>query len=158
MSNSTEFLTNRLRDEGEKSIQFFSNITAEDWDITIYSDGSRWNVRQVLAHFALAESSLCYLVEQIAAGGPGTPEDFDLDRYNEAKVSTVGDVSEDELIKLFRNNRQETINIVSKLTEAELTKKGRHPFLGDASLIDIIKLIYRHNQIHIREIRIKLNG
>jgi hypothetical protein len=156
MSGSIEFLINRLRDEGEKSEQFFLNIPHEKWETTVYSDGSCWTVRQVFSHFALAESSLCRLVEEIATGGRGAPEGFDLNAYNEYKVSTVDDVGEDELMELFRINRQKTIEMVLKLTENDLQKRGRHPFLGIASLGDIIKLIYRHNQIHIREIRQKL--
>jgi hypothetical protein len=35
----------------------------------------------------------------------------------------------------------------------DLAKQGRHPFLGTASLSDMIKLMYMHNQIHIRDIR-----
>jgi hypothetical protein len=34
-----------------------------------------------------------------------------------------------------------------------LLHQGRHPFLGRAPLSEIIKIIYRHNQIHLREIR-----
>lgn len=153
MSASVEFLINRLRDQGEKTIQFFRNISPDKWDVTIYSDGSQWTTHQVLCHFAQAESSLCRLVEQIAGGGQSEPEDFNLDAYNEYKVSIINKLTEDELIKLFNQNRQKTIDFVSQLTESDLEKRGWHPYLGMAALVDIIKLIYRHNQIHIREIR-----
>jgi DinB superfamily len=153
MPDSIEFLTNRLRTEGEKSIQFFTEIKPEKWVMTIYTDGSCWTLRQVLSHFAQSESSLRRLVENIANGGQGTPENFDLNAYNEYKVSTIDAFNEIELLTLFRENRQKTIDMVSRLTEHDLQKRGRHPFLGNASLLDIIKMIYRHNQIHIREIR-----
>jgi hypothetical protein len=153
MSASIEFLLNRLRDEGEKSVQFFIDLPPEKWGIRVYTDGSQWTVHQVLSHFVMAESSLCRLIENIANDGPGAPEDFDLNGYNEYKVSTVESMSDDELIIMFKNNRQKTIGMVSKFTANDLEKRGRHPFLGIASLLDIIKLIYRHNQIHIREIR-----
>lgn len=153
MTASPEFLIDRLRDEGEKSIDFFLEISPEKWETRIYTDGSQWTVRQILAHFALAESSLCRLVENIVNGGSGTPEDFDLNAYNERKVSSSSSLTDSELVDLFRENRRNTISLVSKLSITDLKKKGRHPFLGHASLVDIIKLIYRHNQIHIREIR-----
>jgi hypothetical protein len=153
MPDAIEFLMNRLRDEGEKSIQFFLNISPEKWESTVYTDGSHWTVRQVLSHFAQSESSLCRLVEQIVNGGTGTPENFDLNAYNEYKVSSINQMSISDLISLYRHNRERTIKLVSGLTEDDLSKKGRHPFLGVATLLDIIKLIYRHNQIHIREIR-----
>jgi hypothetical protein len=43
--------------------------------------------------------------------------------------------------------------MVAEMDNNDLEIQGRHPFLGVAPLSDIIKLIYRHNQIHIREIR-----
>jgi hypothetical protein len=39
------------------------------------------------------------------------------------------------------------------MQDPDLAKLGRHPFLGITSLEDIIKMVYRHNQIHMREIR-----
>lgn len=153
MSTSIKFLINRLHDEGAKSINFFNTISPDEWEITVYSDGSQWTLRQVLAHFALAEADLCRLVEQIVEGGQGVSDDFDLNAYNEYKVSTLPITSEAELIEVFRANRQNTIDMVSKLTDVDLEKTGKHPFLGITTIQDIIKLIYRHNQIHIREIR-----
>jgi hypothetical protein len=40
---------------------------------------------------------------------------------------------------------------------ADLERIGRHPFLGVAPLVEMIKLVYRHNGIHIRDAR-KLVG
>ncbi len=38
--------------------------------------------------------------------------------------------------------------MVASISQADLTEEGRHPYLGVAPLTDMIKLIYRHNQIH----------
>jgi hypothetical protein len=46
---------------------------------------------------------------------------------------------------------------VAGLSEADLQKTGRHPFLGETSLAEMIKMVYRHNQIHYRDLR-KLPG
>ena len=43
--------------------------------------------------------------------------------------------------------------VVAHMTPEDLPKVGRHPFLGAAPLEDIIKLLYRHNQIHQRDVR-----
>lgn len=153
MAVKQDLLVNRLREVGEKSVQFFQELNPEQFETKIYADGSQWSVRQVLAHFALAENSLYRLVGNIVNGGTGTPEDFDLNAYNERKVSSVEKSTVDDLLDLFKENRQSTIEFVSGLSSSDLEKVGRHPFLGNAAVADIIKLIYRHNQIHIREIR-----
>lgn len=153
MVGTKELLVNRLREVGEKSVQFFQELGTDQLETKIYSEGSQWSVKQILAHFALAEDSLYRLVENIVNGGAGTPEDFDLDAYNEYKVSSIENPSINEMIDLFRKNRQSTIELVSGLSSNDLEKIGRHPFLGNAAVVDIIKLIYRHNQIHMREIR-----
>lgn len=153
MAATQELLVNRLREVGEKSVQFFQDLKPEQFETKIYTDGSQWSVRQILAHFALAEDSLCRLVENIVNGGAGTPEGFNLDAYNEYKVSSVEKSTVNELLDLFDKNRQSTIELVSELNSNDLEKMGRHPFLGYAAVGDIVKLIYRHNQIHLREIR-----
>jgi hypothetical protein len=153
MPDTPTFLSERLLSEGEKSIAFFLSLEPGHYEKVIYSEGSQWSVRQVLAHFVSAEHSLCRLVENIAAGGSGSPEDFDLDGYNERKVRELEDVSTADLVEVFRHNRQKTASIVAGLKPEDLQRQGRHPFLGLAPLSEIIKIIYRHNQIHIREIR-----
>jgi hypothetical protein len=36
---------------------------------------------------------------------------------------------------------------------ADLANTGRHPFLGWVAVEDIIKMLYRHDQIHLRDLR-----
>lgn len=153
VTDTPQFLADRLISEGEKTIAFFKELQPEDFSQVVYSDGSRWTVRQVLAHFVATESSLCRLVENIASGGAGAPEDFNLNTYNERKVNELVSFSIDELIERFHQNRQKTVALVSSLTVSDLEKRGRHPFLGIVPLTETIKIIYRHNQIHQREVR-----
>jgi hypothetical protein len=153
MSDTPSFLAKRLLAEGEKSAQFFQDLPEEAFSKTIYTDGDQWNVLQILIHFITAESSLCKLVENIAAGSEGTPENFNLDSYNKHKVETYPLASRDELIATFRNLREKTAQSVAQLSDLDLARVGRHPFLGVTTLVEIIKIIYRHNQIHQREIR-----
>jgi hypothetical protein len=53
--------------------------------------------------------------------------------------------------------RAEMIVWVTGLDQTELSISGRHPYLGEAALVDMIKMVYRHNQIHYRDFR-KLLG
>ena len=153
MPDTPEWLSERLISEGEKTVAFFKGLNENQWDLEVYTDGSHWHIRQVLAHFAMSEHSLRHLVTNIASGGPGTPIDFDLDAYNERKVGEVQDMQPEELIALFQSNRQETARVAAALSLEDLERTGRHPYLGMATLADILKIIYRHNQIHIRDLR-----
>ena len=49
--------------------------------------------------------------------------------------------------------RRATVEKVRSIQDPDLERIGRHPYLGMATLTDIIKLIYRHNQIHQRDFR-----
>lgn len=149
-------LAERLRAEGLKAVEFFQALAPDQWDLEVYTEGSCWAVRQVLAHFLSAELSLAKLIENVAGGGSGTPEDFRLDEYNERKVARLAGLAPDEILRQFEEARLETVHLVESLDPASLTNQGRHPFLGQAPLEEMIKLVYRHNQIHLRDVRKRL--
>ena len=153
MADTTAFLCERLLAEAERAVSFFQELPQQGWTQTVYTEGSHWTVRQILAHFVATEASIYRLIENILVGGPGAPEDFNIDVYNEWKVAALGDAVIADLIEQFKILRQKTSDLVAQMSEDDLLKTGRHPFLGIASLTDIIKLLYRHNQIHIRDIR-----
>ena len=153
MADSPEHLADRLRNEGQKTLEFFSDLTPDQWDLTVYTEGTSWVVRQVLAHFVTTEVGIALLVEDILAGGPGSPEDFNIDEYNERQVVKLIDLSAGELMRQFAEKREASAKLVVGMTQAELERTGRHPFLGVARLGGVIKMMYRHNQIHQREIR-----
>jgi hypothetical protein len=153
MIDTPQHLTQRLVEEGEKTLAFFQSLSPALWNIQVYTEGSCWNVKQVLAHFVSAEDSLAKLIANIQSGGDGTPEDFNLNAYNERKVAALDQASPISLIELFSSQRKQTVDLVSRMAPVDLIQTGRHPFLGMTTLEEIIKLIYRHNGIHIREIR-----
>lgn len=150
-------LAERLAAEGARVESFFRELPTERLDATVYSEGAHWTVQQVLVHLALSEDSMKRLVENIIQGGPGSPADFDLNGYNERKVASISSTNFEDLIDLYHRSRQATVALVRSLGEADLELQGRHPFLGVTSLVEIIKMFYLHNQIHLREIRRAFN-
>jgi hypothetical protein len=153
MNQITDRLAVRLSEEAQKTIAFFQDLASEHWEMTLYSDGSQWTVRQVLAHFLSSELSFHRLIDNVAGGGQGAPEGFDINAYNEKEVAKIAEISITELLEKWAAARRQTVELVNRLTDSDLTRQGRHPFLGIVSLEDMIKLIYRHNQIHLRDIR-----
>jgi hypothetical protein len=153
MADTPAFLAERLKREGKNTIEFFQALSPDDWQTGLYTDGAAWTVGQVLAHIVAAEHSLTRLVENILDGGAGTPEDFDLNTYNERKVDEMKALPREALLERYSALRGKLTGLVAGMSPDDLLKQGRHPWLGVAALEDIIKLIYRHNQIHQRDIR-----
>ena len=153
MPDTPERLAERLLGDGQKSLAFFRSLTALQWEYIIYSEGTNWNIHQILAHFVSAEWANGQVIQDIVNGGSGAPLDFDVNRFNELEVSRLSLLPNEELLVQFDKLRRTTIQFVLKLSDYDLTKLGRHPFFGLAPVEDIVKLIYRHNQIHLRDVR-----
>ena len=110
-------------------------------------------MHHILAHFVVTEASIARLVKYILQGNPGVPEDFDIDQYNEREVNCFSKLPVDMVLQRFMERRGETIELVSQMSDDDLEKRGRHPWFGITTVEEMIKLMYRHNQIHQRDIR-----
>jgi hypothetical protein len=153
MFETIERLVGRLQIEGEKTRQFFQELLPEDFEKLLYADGQPWTVRQVLGHFVTTEQAIYRLIESILSGSAGVAEDFDIDAYNARSLVSLHQIAVGELLEKFSEHRQAIIRLVEQMNPLDLQKTGRHPFLGLAPVEDMIKLLYRHNQIHQRDIR-----
>ena len=156
MSEITE-LVEKLKSEGDKMVSIFSGIRDDQWQEEVYSEGTTWTVRNILSHFVTSERGLVKLFEQIRQGGAGSADDFSIDRYNAAMQARTKDLSPHELLEQYREVRSVTVTWVSGLNEAELEMRGRHPFLGQTELREMIKLLYIHNLTHYRDMKKALN-
>ncbi len=153
MPDTPQFLAKRLRSEGEKMTAYFAALDDADWEKEVYTEGTTWTVRNVLAHFVTAEQGFIKLFADIVAGGKGAADDFDIDRYNARQQEKAETLSPQELLVQFQDVREKMAAWVEGLTEEELAKVGRHPYLGENTVAEMVKLVYRHNQIHYRDMR-----
>jgi len=146
-------LAGRPKKEGKKVSTYFTGLTVEQWLAEVYTEGTTWTIRNILAHFVTSERGLLKLFERVRQGGLGASEDFSIDHYNARQQEKTKDVPVSELLKQFSEVRAETVEWTSKLSDDELTIEGRHPFLGQVTLLEMLKMIYLHNQLHFRDIR-----
>lgn len=153
MPESPAFLADRLRVEGDKTFNFFSGLSPDQWKLEVYTEDQVWTIRSVLAHYLTAEKGFIKIFSNIRDGGPGASSDFDIDRYNASQQKKTGELEPIELLEQFRDVRSQMIELVSTFSDADLEKQGRHPFLGQTTLAEMIKMVYRHNQIHFRDLR-----
>lgn len=146
-------LAEKLRSEGEKIVAIFSEIKEDQWQQEVYTEGTIWTIRNVLAHFVTSERGLIKLFEQIRQGGPGAADDFSIDRYNAAMQERTKSATPQELIGQFKDVRANAVAWVSGLRESDLEVTGRHPFLGQTVLREMIKMLYIHNLTHYRDMK-----
>ena len=152
MSEISE-LAEKLKSEGDKFVSIFRGLTDDQWNLEVYTEGTTWTIRNVLAHFVTSERGLLKLFEKIRQGGEGAADDFSIDRYNAAMQERTKAASPQELIEQYQEVRADAIQWVFRLTEPELEITGRHPFLGHTAIRDMIKMLYIHNLDHYRDMR-----
>jgi len=146
-------LADKLRSEGDKFTALFAGLSDEQWEAEVYTEGETWKIRNVLAHFVTSERGLVKLFERIRTTGEGSPDDFSIDRYNEAQQRKTKDISAQELLEQYKEVRADSIAWTLSLTESDLEIQGRHPFIGMTSIREMIKMLYLHNQLHYRDMK-----
>ena len=146
-------LADRLKQAGRTTQDYFGGLRPEDWQITVYPDGSRWSVHAILAHFVSAERAMQTLLRNILSGNPAAATDMDMDTFNEMGVARLCSRDPHVLLLDFKTARTATLTLLNSMSEADLQRRGLHPWLGNTTLYNIIKLIYQHNRVHQRDMR-----
>ena len=152
MSETAE-LAEKLKSEGERMVAFFSTLTDDQWQAEVYTEGTTWTIRNVLSHYVTSERGLVRLFEQIRQGGGGVTDEFSIDRYNAAQQEKTKEVSPAELVEQYKAVRAESIAWVQGLKDEELEIQGRHPFLGQTVIREMVRMLYMHNQLHYRDVK-----
>jgi hypothetical protein len=146
-------LIKRLREKGDETRAFFMSVPVEQWDQQVYQDGPQWVVRQILAHFVSAETAFEEVFEAAMQGRKDAPENFSIDEFNKREVANMGDFSPTELIVEFQHARARTIGFLESIEDDDLARESWHPWFGWDKLEKFLKLVYRHNMLHERDIR-----
>lgn len=149
----TAELAEKLKTEGERMLTFFSELTVDQWAKEVYTEGTTWSIRNVLSHFVTSERGLIKLFERIRTIGEGASEDFSIDRYNAVQQEKSKELAPADLLEQYKQVRAESVRWVSGLKDEELEIKGRHPFLGETVIREMVKMLYLHNQLHYRDVK-----
>lgn len=153
MDGELEHIRRRLREEGDKNLRFFEALEEEDWERQIYTTGPKWRVREILAHFISAEREYQRYLEEVLKGGSGPSDDLDIDKFNEADVSTYEGFSKEHLLDVYQETRMDTIHFTSQMDDEDLSRAANHPWFGEKEVGWYLKLLYRHNTMHRMDIR-----
>jgi hypothetical protein len=153
MDSRRDPIITELKNNAEEIIAFFKGLNPAQLGMMVYAEDPGWTVQQVLAHFITIEGAMQWLFKDILAGGPGSPEDFDIDRFNRTQPRKLDGLSVDELCDKFRLVRRETIAIVAGMEDKDLDREGRHAFHGHGKLERFIVWAYEHARLHLDDIR-----
>lgn len=153
MSNRQDLILKRLSEEGQKTAAYFAALAPDQLEQQVYLTGPHWRVRDILAHFVSAEETLKFYGLQILAGGPGASEDFVIDEFNAIQVSGLREADPAALVERFAAARAESIEMVRAMADSDFDRIGRHPWFGNVPLEQMLKLVYRHNMLHERDVR-----
>ncbi|KAA3643554.1 MAG: DinB family protein [Chloroflexi bacterium] len=158
MSKDLQNIADKLEKEGHKTLDFFAGIEEAQWPAVVYSDDQDWTVHHLLAHFVEVEESIPRLIRSILDGGSGVSEDFDIDRHNQKHTPQMAENSRQFLLEEFKRLRRETVELVNGMQESDLELEGRHPFLEVTAIKEMLKLMYIHLNMHMRDIKRVLRG
>jgi len=153
MTNRQELVLKRLLDEGRKTAAYFRTLGEVEMAQVVYTTGPQWRARDILAHFVSAEQTLLFYGQQVLAGGSGAPDDFVIDEFNAIEVAGLRDQPPAALVTQFEAARAATAAMVAGMAEADFDRIGRHPWFGRVPLEQMLKLVYRHNMLHERDVR-----
>lgn len=153
MSERADHIAARLAEQGAETVAFFKGLAPRQWEAPIYADPPVWTPHQVLAHFLSAERTYRDMIGEVLGGGQGMPEGFDIDAFNAREVAMLENLAPEELLAQFEGTRADVIALVRAMSDADLDREARHPFLGWDKVEKFLKLIYRHTMIHQRDMR-----
>jgi len=153
MKNRRDGIIAELIKNEEEIIAFYKGLNSVQLGMAVYPEDPGWRVQQVLAHFITIERSMQWLFKDILAGGPGSPENFDVDRFNLTQLRKLDGLSLDELSEKFRSVRRDTIALVEGMADKDLDRQGRHAFHGHGKLERFIVWAYEHTRLHLADIR-----
>ncbi|MCW1967689.1 MAG: DinB family protein [Anaerolineae bacterium] len=151
--SKAETLAQKLSDEGTRTLAFLSNLAPDIWGKRCHGESSDWTVRDVVEHMILSEEGLRSQFRQVSEGGTGAPEGFDIDRFNASRRGKLADLSREQLFERYTFSRSRTADFARSLSDAQLALVGRHPAMGMCALEDMLKMMYLHHTMHVKEIK-----
>ncbi len=153
MNEALEHIHRRLLEEGERVVAFFESLSRDQLESVIYPDGPRWNTRQVLCHLVATENAYQHHLEKLLTSGDQLLFDKDIDEFNQAEVRKLDGIPVQELLESFRQARQRTLHLVETMHDRDLSLTAVHPWFGEQQIGWLLKLIYRHNAMHLQDVR-----
>src|SRR6185436_16329158 len=122
-------------------------------DLRRPEDEGRWSIADVIAH--LGDLEMVYAVRMRTTLAVDEP-DLPVLKQDQWVANVHRREPVPELLEQFWFHRRMNLALKSRLTEAELARKGRHPDYGPITIAQMFERIANHDEKHLRQIeRIK---
>lgn len=157
-SNRAKMLIRKLSRGLHKSQEIFGSLSPDQWTSPIFDAHDPWCMKDLLAHYVSTEERFLRVAQDIAAGGMGSPEDFDIDLFNKNELERLKDRSVEDLISSLDDVRASVIAWVQELDGDSLDRTGKHPVLGIVNVETVIHSIYAHQLLHMRDVLPRLEA
>jgi hypothetical protein len=113
---------------------------------------AEYSPRQVLAHLAGAERGMTRLMQMMAKGEkPRLKPDYNNDNYNARQQEKRAAMSVAQLRAELGETRSDLVAFMDNLTAEDLDKRGEHPTVGDATVLQVMQTLQAHERNHIIE-------
>ncbi len=129
---------------------YVGRLSDDDWNRP--PQPNQYSGRQVLAHLAGAARGMTRLMEQMAAGAnPRLKPEYNNDYYNARQLEKRANASIAELMAEWEETHRALVAFMDKLQSQDLAKRGEHPIIGDATVLDVARTLSSHEWDHIQE-------
>ena len=152
-SENLNLWTTRLAESRTALLNFLNQLSLEEWDATVYSDGGDWSISTVVGHIADSERGMSIQVHKIRKGEETVPEGFDLTRWNAGVEKRIGDMTPEQFLEALEQTRARTLQVMDSLSDNEWTLTGRHPGRGVITIEQYYETMYGHELTHGADIR-----
>jgi uncharacterized damage-inducible protein DinB len=153
MHESAQRLASRIEADGRKAVDIFRTLSESELAYVIYRESPAWQVREILAHLTSAQATVLDTLVSVLAGGPGLDRNMDLDAFNASAVTRLASRSASQLIAKFDEDCAALSARVAALTNDDLARRCWHPWLGDTTVEETLRLACRHTMMHLRDVR-----
>ncbi len=147
-----DLLLRRLAETAQATRDYFASLGEADLERRIFHD-PEWSARDMLAHLITTERAIRPLIVAITRGDPGAPPGYDIDAANARLLEEMRGLNMSDLLTAWTDERAATLEVFAQLDPSALERRGRHPFLGETTVDDMIQLMYRHEMLHARDVR-----
>jgi hypothetical protein len=120
------------------------------------SDAEGWTPRQVIHHVADSEAQSYARLRRLIAEPGTTIQGYDEGKWAENQILGYSELPVEPSIEVYAAVRASSLNLILRLTEAQLENKGTHSESGEYSVRDWLRTYTNHPKDHANQIREQL--
>ncbi|UUZ95030.1 DinB family protein [Paenibacillus sp. P25] len=156
MSGQREELLHHLSRASEWLESALNGLTEED--ISYKPQADKWSIHEIILHVTDFELALSYWIRDILAGGQPVIPLQAVDTEGWAKELHYSKLNVRAALDRFKLLRQANVESLQRITDGDWQRRASHPFLGEITLGELMKVQVDHISSHLKQIERNLAG